>query len=202
MVYSKIYLVLGIKVSDEEACKKILNISAEELEEKKNDYYTVFMSEKYKHDLNFDNIDAYPQIQCNPKTDILFGSRIATIHRKKQFCDDCYDSRENCGECFGQTDNGYYDYEKYFNPLVECPIENLCPECFYDNHEPNGNCPRCDHPINSKHHRIEYEKMFIKRDLDKYNIHGDPKVYYVYDACSSIYCELCDKSYQSRSISL
>lgn len=131
MVYTELQLVLGIKVTDREACEKILKKNEEEFEEakKKHNLTWVFTN---VIDLE-DDLEAFPPMCCRDSTDIVIGQIIRKIPRKKSRCENCPYERRNCDRCFGQTVDGFYDFHALFDPLVECQFENICWRCGFDN---------------------------------------------------------------------
>jgi len=184
MVYGCIYLVLGVKLSDEEACCKIYEMTKEEYTDEKTKNIG-WISKNYIH--KFDgSLGEYPPMCCRENTDIIIGVKISTIWRIRSHCDECPYERRNCNKCFGKTDHGYYDFSSYFEPLVECPFENICHNCFYDNRDDGGTCGRCNYIRENSNWELDrILKKTQEELLDYYDIEGECKIYYVHDDCAS-----------------
>ena len=186
MVYGKIELILGVRLTQEEAAKELMKMSDED--------YQKFLDQEKEEGIGFNEYDdlidssegiqVYFPICCSEKKDILIGTSIGTIWRVKSRCDNCSEYY-CCDQCFGQTDHGYYNFNEIFDNYKECPLEHICSRCHYDNQHPLDDCKRCKYPMDNRIYK--YMKLNMQKRLKKeYGLKNvEVKVYYRVDDCGS-----------------
>ena len=190
MVYGQIDIVLGIKISDFGAFTRFLGLSGKEYEEYVND--ETLPASVEARDENDSPYRIWYNLCCNysGNKDVVIGISISTIWRIKSRCDNCPEY-QNCDDCFGQTDQGTYNFEKLYGNNVEVSPENLCSHCLYDLKESRQNvecCPRCNYKQDIRCQPWGYSIALrgLKKYLENIDLAEYPiKCYYFPDDCGS-----------------
>ena len=161
MVYSKIDIIVGIAYTTE---KELLDVIRKYEEE---DVYDEIL--KISDDFKNREFQIFNSVCCSKNPTFLIGKIISTIWRKDN-------------ECIGITEAGYYDVEKILHNLTECPINQICERCRFDNTDIlSDRCKRCAFDI--KDHKLDkIPDNWIPDELKEDKI----SLYYRLDDC--LYC--------------
>lgn len=139
MVFHYIKIVRAVKIPAKEFYVKFLKKDPENYEEDLEEYGP---AQYMVDDWEYPGMYFGPPICCRDDTDfVLCGVEVATIWRRYTRCDECPHEYTCCNRCYGQTDHGFYDFDKYFEPLRECDPLGLCPKCHYDHRKESAHIP-------------------------------------------------------------
>lgn len=211
MVYTKLWIILGVKISYDDLRKYF--IDADELEDFRYDDET--LDPKL-------GIKLYQPGCCSESKECILGFIVHTYYRKVTRCENC-PTYCVCDTCIGMTNNGHYDVQKIRNEVVEVNLRHVCFNCYHDNkkdlgglHESrltnpstvaqkfigqmgsegekcqvcnrvnNNNCRTPAELLEWQDHRCEIIRRWIEEKMNLPKGSGQkPKLYYKLNDCSS-----------------
>lgn len=145
MVYKRIYIIAGIKVSDEKLKaflteKGFYHGDPEELgKEAVQDAWKLYNKSQKDHG---QKVKLFSSPCCSECTDWLLGTIVHTIYRRYLYCRSC-EEFSCCDTCIGQTVYGWYDTEKILNSFIEIPNDQICHVCHSDQIGERKRCKVC-----------------------------------------------------------
>lgn len=150
MVYTKIYIIAGIKVSDESLKKFLADQDCYFGDPEGLEKEAVFnawkkykkTSRKSKQFLFSTGTKLFSFPCCSESTDWLLGYISHTIYRQHISCRTC-EEFSACEKCFGQTPYGWYDVTDIFNGPVEIESSKICHNCSSDQVDKVRRCQVC-----------------------------------------------------------
>jgi hypothetical protein len=190
MVASYVEIIVGIRLSDRQACQILLGFSDEEYTDENTKYKFVFSNFNIAANYVIDfqelwecDIKIFTVTCCSDTTDVVVGISLRKLYRLKMRCENCSEYTL-CNKCFTTTEQGNIDYKKTYNFGI-CPAENVCYHCHSHNDdesrkETNGTCRTC------KRELTPYEPEFFGEMINKIlEIDISPNIYYHWNDCGS-----------------
>ena len=128
MVYTEVIIVLGIKLTEEEA-HDLFEITEED--------YPVVRT-KLLRCRKYVKIFEIPNEHEDGPRKYILGLKVHKYYHKVGFrCDKC-EKYSLCDNCIGQTNNGVYDVRAMVTDSVEVNLRHVCLNCFADNKKDLG----------------------------------------------------------------
>jgi len=198
MVYTKLFIVVGVIVSKSEIKSMLKITNTDDIP-----YY-------YIHD----DIEIFRFQCCSDSSNkkFLIGIKLHTYYRKYINCNNC-GANSVCDKCIGYTNNGYYDVQTILNQPTKVNIRNVCMNCYADTKHDLGSREQTCEIVNNlfiddgedaykrkckvcnctpsgyrspedtlEFHCSEYSrvKKYVKNSINR-----TPKLYYMIDDCLS-----------------
>jgi hypothetical protein len=191
MVATYVELVVGIRLTDREACRFLLGLTDEEYdkavegEDKNFSLFTDHISDSYMIDSKkwiIYGINVFSSICCSDTTDVVVGISLRKLYRLKIRCEKC-DEYTLCDTCFNTTEQGLINYRETYSFKQTCSPNKICRRChsYNDNEtQENRKCRTCF--ANFEPYRIN-DASYMLRDVLKL---GKPlEIYFHWDDCCS-----------------
>jgi hypothetical protein len=188
MVYNKIYIVSGVKVSSADI--KQLLIDEEyldpDLETDEDEKFVIEAAwEKYEED-NHSTLfgtDLHQAPCCSECKDYILGRIVHTIYRRHVSCRKC-EEYSACANCFGQTVYGWYNIDNIFSTMVEVPPEKHCVYCNSDQVNDSKRCQLCyKDQVQLQVRSGRKEKVGLEKLVGQ--ALNNPSYFYLMDDCTS-----------------
>lgn len=182
MVATFVEIIVGIRLTDQEACQFLLNMNEEDYNKYKDecDGTSVFVNtNNYRLPGDF---QVFKCICCSDTTDVIVGISLRKIFRIKKRCEKCKQS-SLCNDCFNTTEQGIINYDETYSFKYKLKPYEVCNFCnsYNKNGKEGSTCITCFRdlePYNDTRYisKILQKELGIKRDAD---------VYFHWDDCCS-----------------
>lgn len=184
MVATYVEIIFGIKLTDKEACKILLDMSEKEYDRHRDeeDLDSVFANfADFKYIKLKRDFDVFTCICCSDTTDVIVGVSLRKIYRLFKRCDNCKEY-SLCEECFNSTEQGSIDFHETYSFKYKLEPHEVCNYCnsYNKNGKEGDKCRTCLaelEPYNSK-----YLSNKLKKDL---NIDREASLYFHWSDCGS-----------------
>lgn len=193
MVSSYVEIVVGVKLTDREACKLLLGMADEEYDDLRSsedlEGCAIFSDKNTgEYETSLNDFQVFTCICCSDTTDIVIGVSLRKLYRIKTRCDDC-DEYNLCDNCFGTTEQGYVSYKDTYSFAEVCPPEHVCGFCESYNPEQDKICKICKRdlkPFDTKWINKRMQKLLEMSNIEyKQRFPDGVKIYFHWNDCGS-----------------
>lgn len=180
MVAVYLDIIIGIRISNREACRNFLDDGEDLTDEELEDIY--FINEKHGWPNFLHDFDVRQDICCSDEAYVYIGYFKRRLYRTLPSDSDCCkkSDRHLCEDCFSTTEQGVISYKATREEGNSLEPTKFCRFCYsYNSYELEfGFCKVCN-----RHSPLEAKEIF---DLPIPRLMGqEPKIWAVWNDCCS-----------------